>query len=145
MEIITMTQRQVVLHMSQCSHTRAQDLLLYTQEAACCVRRRHFAKLQIHLWSRNKGQELSNRLSDNVLLLQSAGWKLILLKVFDLPAIAPSFFFPVTSLFALRCATGVMLRVCCVICCYASTSGMWLLSLFYSLAVKRGPTILSRP
>lgn len=25
-----------------------------------------------------------------------------------------------------------MLRVCCVICCYASTSGMWIHSLFYS-------------
>lgn len=25
-----------------------------------------------------------------------------------------------------------MLRVCCVICCYASTSGMWSLSLFYT-------------
>lgn len=44
----------------------------------------------------------------------------------------PLFFFKVTSLFAQCCAIGVMLRVCCVICCYASTSGMWILSPFYS-------------
>lgn len=63
-------------------------------------------------------------------------------KVSYSPAIAPTFFFfKVTSLIALCCAIGVMLRVCCVICCYASTSGMWVLYPFYSsslpLCLKR--------
>lgn len=59
------------------------------------------------------------------------------LKVFCCPAIVGplfsfSFFFwvKVTSLFAQCCAIGVMLRVRCVICCYAATSGMRILSLF---------------
>lgn len=46
------------------------------------------------------------------------------------------FFFKVTSLFAQRCAIGVMLRVCCVICCHASASGMWILSLFFLLRLS---------
>lgn len=40
-------------------------------------------------------------------------------KLFCFPAIAVLLlFFWVTSVFAQRCAIGVMLRVCCVICCY---------------------------
>lgn len=43
MEIMTVSQRRMELYMSQCTHTRAQDLLLYTQEAACCPDSRNFA------------------------------------------------------------------------------------------------------
>lgn len=51
---------------------------------------------------------------------------------FDAPT--PLFFYLLTAVFEGYGAIGAMLRVCCVICCYAPTSGMWILCLFFTLA-----------
>lgn len=74
---------------------------------------------------------LTRRITDCQIKL-TAGRKLSLL-MFPFP-IAPYrvfFFFNVTSVFAQCCATGGLPRVCFVVCCYASPSGMHIHSSFF--------------
>lgn len=116
-----MTQRQAALHMSPCTHTKAHccgKVSTYQMNFHVSV---HICSISIFIPDmRNR----NNRLLVNVLLLQSDGRSKYSVSL-PLPK-------RVTSLFAQHCAIGVTLSVCCVICCYASTSGMWILSLFYS-------------
>lgn len=73
----------------------------------------------------------NHRLSDQLLQLQQLEENFSC-KCFRFPSPLPIYFSSDLSLFAQLCAIGVMLRVCRVICCYASSSGMWIHSLFYS-------------
>lgn len=150
---MTMTQRQVAQQESVYSHRSPRFITLHT--GGCILYEVHLISgkcATVHFISspdmRSKEHILSATQPSSLKTVRSCfvasfSWKqLFLLKfLIPLPLPLPFFFFKVTSLIALCCAIGVMLRVCCVICCYASTSGMWVLYPFYSsslpLCLKR--------
>lgn len=113
--------------------TRRHESGFISLHTGCCILE------EVHLISRNliTLPSLPDMRNENhchcvTVFATSISWKQLSLSKCSVPLPpSPLPSFKVTSLFAQCCAIGVMLRLCCVICCYASTSGMWSLSLFF--------------